>query len=369
MKGLQCKKLKTQLQLLSLLLLPFACVLLFGGQSANAASFPVSSVVMSRSASSGANSGQVTVPLPYTLSGLIASERYTINFIRWQTTAMEMSNVQRLDYGGSFSATLSWETGLFFLCGYQLTADHWYERELNNVSCPGTFVVGTSINNTYGNYDETYSVHLNKSPNSNNVTISFSFSFVFYEPQDVASVTIRLGSTTNLDTYDRVFFTKNTEAWASGLTLPAFNISSLATEYSDNSDIVDAVDRMTEEQKKTNEKLDEQNRLQQEQNEREKEGEDNIENQDSPDIGNESTATNIIGYITGFVSAALAISPTNCNINMDTGYVNVGQVNLCSGGLPTLVPIITSAVAVSIFIPYAYIMIKRIFAEIRSFSG
>lgn len=106
-----------------------------------------------------------------------------------------------------------------------------------------------------------------------------------------------------------------------------------------------------------------------EQNQRENEGINNIENQSDPDTGDDSTGTNIVGYISSFVSAVLAISPTNCNIDIDTGYLDVGNVNLCTGGLPTILPLITSAVAIGIFIPYAYVMIRRILSEIRSFTN
>lgn len=101
----------------------------------------------------------------------------------------------------------------------------------------------------------------------------------------------------------------------------------------------------------------------------------NISNQSSSDIdGAENQATtNLIGVLSGFISAFSNINATNCNLTLDFPSYAGGTrvVNICSGKekAPRIVEIGSSLLLIGVFVPLAYILIKMIYNEIRSWTN
>lgn len=102
---------------------------------------------------------------------------------------------------------------------------------------------------------------------------------------------------------------------------------------------------------------------------------ENIENQDSSDIsGAENQATtNLIGVLSSFISAFSGINATNCNLTLEFPDFAGGSrvVDICQGKekAPRIVEIGSSLLLIGIFVPLAYILIKMIYNEIRSFTN
>ena len=120
---------------------------------------------------------------------------------------------------------------------------------------------------------------------------------------------------------------------------------------------------------------DKTNNLLEEQNDREQQGIDNIENQNSSDIqGSENgQTTSLINVISGFISAFSGVSVTNCNFTLEFPDYAGGSrvVNICSGKdkAPRIVEIGSSLLLICVFVPLAYILIRMIYNEIRSWTN
>ena len=102
---------------------------------------------------------------------------------------------------------------------------------------------------------------------------------------------------------------------------------------------------------------------------------DNINNQSTSDIPNATNAqtTSLIGTITSFVSAISTVSTGSCELTLPfPNFVGGSQtVNPCTGKekAPTIVAIGSSMFLIGIFIPFAFIVLKMIYNEIRSFTN
>lgn len=113
----------------------------------------------------------------------------------------------------------------------------------------------------------------------------------------------------------------------------------------------------------------------QEYNDKQYQATDNISNQNSSDIqGAENQATtNLIGVLSGFISAFSNINATNCNLTLEFPDYAGGSrtVNICSGKekAPRIVEIGSSLLLIGVFVPLAYILIKMIYNEIRSWTN
>jgi hypothetical protein len=101
---------------------------------------------------------------------------------------------------------------------------------------------------------------------------------------------------------------------------------------------------------------------------RENTGQDNIQNQDKSGTqqGLGGAQTSLFGIFTGFVGAITSASPTNCNLDLDMGYVDFGNQNVCAFSVPTFVQIIGSIIAIVIFVPLSLALLSRIIGQIRS---
>lgn len=69
-----------------------------------------------------------------------------------------------------------------------------------------------------------------------------------------------------------------------------------------------------------------------------------------------------------FVQAITSASPGNCNLDMDTGFVDFGTVNLCSLNPPPAFQIISSIVVIGFAVPLSINASKKMIELFRSFQ-
>ena len=102
---------------------------------------------------------------------------------------------------------------------------------------------------------------------------------------------------------------------------------------------------------------------------------DNISNQSPSDIDNAENAatTNLIGVLSGFINAFSNINATNCSLTLEFPDYAGGSrvVDICQGKekAPRIVEIGSSLLLIAVFVPLAYILIKMIYNEIRSWTN
>ena len=102
---------------------------------------------------------------------------------------------------------------------------------------------------------------------------------------------------------------------------------------------------------------------------------DNISNQSPNDINGSSDnqTTSLINVITGFIGAFSGINPTNCNLTLEFPDYAGGSrvVNICSGKekAPRIVEIGSSLLLICVFVPLAFVLIRMIYNEIRSWTN
>lgn len=112
-----------------------------------------------------------------------------------------------------------------------------------------------------------------------------------------------------------------------------------------------------------------------EQNQKEQQAVDNISNQSPSDISNaeNSATTNLIGVLSGFINAFSNINATNCSLTLEFPNYAGGTrvVDICQGKdkAPRIVEIGSSLLLIAVFVPLAYILIKMIYNEIRSWTN
>lgn len=111
------------------------------------------------------------------------------------------------------------------------------------------------------------------------------------------------------------------------------------------------------------------------QNEREEEAIDNISNQSPSDIedATDSSTTSIIGAISSFLTALQGFTPSSCELTLPFPQ-NIGGnkvVNPCSGKekAPTIVQVGSSLLLITTFVPLAFIVLRMIYNEIRSWTS
>lgn len=102
---------------------------------------------------------------------------------------------------------------------------------------------------------------------------------------------------------------------------------------------------------------------------------DNINNQSSSDINNatSSQTTSIIGTISSFVTALGTVQTGSCELTLPFPQFIGGNttVNPCTAKekAPTIVTIGSSMFLIGVFIPFAFMILKMIYNEIRSFTN
>lgn len=111
------------------------------------------------------------------------------------------------------------------------------------------------------------------------------------------------------------------------------------------------------------------------QNEREQESLDNISNQTSSDIPNAESqqTTSLINFIGSFVTALGSVEPSSCELTLPFPQFAGGTqvVNICNGKqyAPSIIAIGGSLLLIGTFVPLAYIVLRLIFNEIRSWTN
>lgn len=121
--------------------------------------------------------------------------------------------------------------------------------------------------------------------------------------------------------------------------------------------------------------IERQNQLMQEQYERENADIDNIKGQQSSDIPNSSDqqTTNLIGVINRFISALSNISLGSCIVPLNLPEYAGGTINadLCQykDKAPAIVQIGSSMLLICVFIPLAWLILRMIYSEIRSWTN
>lgn len=113
-----------------------------------------------------------------------------------------------------------------------------------------------------------------------------------------------------------------------------------------------------------------------EQNAKENAAVDNIDNQSANDMSGSSDqqTTSIIGTISSFVGAFSNVQASaNCNLTLPFPEFLGGNtmVNICQGKekAPALIAIGSSLLLIVTFVPLAFIMLRMIYSEIRSFTN
>lgn len=113
----------------------------------------------------------------------------------------------------------------------------------------------------------------------------------------------------------------------------------------------------------------------QEQIDKENAAVDNIENQTPENIDGSTNpqTTSLINVISGFISAFSSINPTNCNLTLEfPDFVGGSRVvDICSGKekAPQIIEIGSSLLLICVFVPLAFVVIKMIYSEIRSWTN
>lgn len=113
-----------------------------------------------------------------------------------------------------------------------------------------------------------------------------------------------------------------------------------------------------------------------EQNERDEQDRTDIESQSSDidsDAGDsqsdaESTGTSLLGAFSAFVTALTSATPSNCNLDMDLGNLDLGVVNLCQLSLPQPFPTIASIFLILFCVPLSIATARKVINLFRSFQ-
>lgn len=106
-----------------------------------------------------------------------------------------------------------------------------------------------------------------------------------------------------------------------------------------------------------------------------RQADDNIANQSTSDIsGSENQATtNLIGVLSNFFTQLQSFQATNCNLALPFPQFIGGTqtVNICQGKdvLGNFITVIGTLAMVTFYIPLAWVLLKMIYNEIRSFTN
>lgn len=82
----------------------------------------------------------------------------------------------------------------------------------------------------------------------------------------------------------------------------------------------------------------------------------------------ESTGTTLLSAFSGFVTAITSANPSNCNLNMDLGNLDLGVVNLCSLSPPQPIPTIASIFLILFCVPLSISTARKVISLFRSFQ-
>lgn len=111
-------------------------------------------------------------------------------------------------------------------------------------------------------------------------------------------------------------------------------------------------------------------------NEKDEQDRDNLENQktesqDSSDDSQEdaeNTGTTLLAAFSSFVTAITSASPSNCNLLMNMGNLNLGNVNLCQLSPPVEFQAIASIFLILFCVPLSIATARKVINLFRSFQ-
>lgn len=114
----------------------------------------------------------------------------------------------------------------------------------------------------------------------------------------------------------------------------------------------------------------------QEMNEKDEEDRQNLEDQksesqDSSDDSQEdaeNTGTTLLAAFSSFVTAITSASPSNCNLLMNMGNLNLGNVNLCQLSPPAEFQVIASIFLILFCVPLSIATARKVINLFRSFQ-
>lgn len=101
---------------------------------------------------------------------------------------------------------------------------------------------------------------------------------------------------------------------------------------------------------------------------KELEGQDNIENQDTSgsDQGvSDSDYSSLLDVFTGFITAISGVSPSSCELSLNTSMGNFGEVDLCAVDPPSWIQLVGSIIVIILFVPCSMALVNRILRTIQ----
>lgn len=265
-------------------------------------------------------------------------------------------NTNSVQAGGNY-AMLHFETNIV-ATNYRHAFNPWVNLYQQNILTCSTSS-GVSITSKNLSWATTQWYDSQNQRYNNTLTYYGSVSMSGFTVGSNYAFTCQIGST-NYSFYD--FGTDNSIIW--------FEQNSAYIEWTNNQ-----TDNILNVQVSQNETIINQN---QEFYNHEYEAEDNISNQSSGDIDNatNSQTTNIIGTIQNFATAlgTVTTSPSGvCNITLPFPSFVGGDVtvNVCQrrGQIYQIISVGSSLLLIGFFIPFAYMVLKMIYNEIRSFTN
>lgn len=155
---------------------------------------------------------------------------------------------------------------------------------------------------------------------------------------------------------------------------PIVNFANTSTDAS-NQAIVDQLSIMTAQNTVINRNLEQFHDDVNERNQKEYDAVDNIDGQNSSDIpdSEDQQTTNLIGVINNFISSIGNINATNCQVTLTFPTYAGGTrvVDICQGKekAPTIITIGSSMLLIGVFIPLAWLLLRMIYSEIRSWTN
>lgn len=127
----------------------------------------------------------------------------------------------------------------------------------------------------------------------------------------------------------------------------------LIVYYDETDAAADAINQQSEEEKsETNSKVDEGN---------------TASNSSSSEAS--AQGSTLLSAFQSFIGALTSASPSNCNINMDLGNLDLGNANLCSISPPPAFQVISSIVLIGFCVPLSIATAKKLISLFRSFQS
>lgn len=158
-------------------------------------------------------------------------------------------------------------------------------------------------------------------------------------------------------------FVEDYTSYLQQLNLTLDQIKSIVQQISTSSSqagVIDAIDDQTEQEQQHYDEP-----RQEAQDAQQQAQTDGADSQADAQQGGQSLLAALISFIGAITNA----SPSNCNIPMDTGFIDFGNVNLCSLTPPPAFQVISSIVVIGFAVPLSIAASKKMIELFRSFTG